>query len=357
MSTKNDSAEHMSITQEENSVTQSTLVPPPSPKIDRYGWIISGDQVISDQEKKLRAKESKLELKRVDEWMAMYNNWSYYSAKGRDKVKEFIRHGIPDSCRELAWKIILHPEVMNPLENNQVDLDSLIAKGPTPAWTTIEADLKRTMPNCPMFYSDKVLNSLRRILKAYSMVDTELGYTQGMSFIAAVLLLYLDENTAYNCFAKFLMGERIQWRNYFLPDFPRYYLLVKIWHVALKDKYPKVFQHFQAINAEPLIYTPSWFLTGFLNMDFPPVVRLHIFDCWIEFGSKALLSFALVIVSRNKKSFATDPFEILLPNLQNPTALSTMNDWRYLLKKYDKLWVDEKTFVHYCKLANVEVFP
>ncbi|EAY16617.1 TBC domain containing protein [Trichomonas vaginalis G3] len=343
---------------EDKSGTQSPTSPSQTHhKVDRYGWYVDENKEVSPQEKKLREKDSKIEQQRVDEWMKMYNNWIYYSGKGREKLCEFIRHGIPDSCRERAWKIILQPDFLNPLADTSVDLDSLINKGATSVWRTIEADLDRTMPNCPMFYNDKCLNSLRRILKAYSNQDPELGYTQGMSFIAAMLLLYLDENTAYNCFAKLMSGEKHLLRNHFLPGFPRYKEILKIWDVVFRAKYPKVHEHLLRLNCDSNFYTPSWFLTGFLNVEFPPIIRLHIFDCWIEFGSRALLSFALVIISRNKKALVSDPFELILPNLQNPQNLPTMQDWRYLLKKYDKLWISEKDYIKYCNMAKVPAFP
>lgn len=56
--------------------------------------------------------------------------------------------------------------------------------------------------------------SLYNLLKAYSLLDTEVGYCQGISFVAGVLLLHMSEEQAFDTL-KFLMydlGLRRQYR-------------------------------------------------------------------------------------------------------------------------------------------------
>ena len=45
---------------------------------------------------------------------------------------------------------------------------------------------------------------LRRVLGAYAVYNPELGYTQGMSFIVAMLLLYVDPEEAFNLLVNLL---------------------------------------------------------------------------------------------------------------------------------------------------------
>lgn len=56
--------------------------------------------------------------------------------------------------------------------------------------------------------------SLYNLLKAYSLLDTEVGYCQGISFVAGLLLLHMSEEQAFDTL-KFLMydlGIRRQYR-------------------------------------------------------------------------------------------------------------------------------------------------
>jgi TBC1 domain-containing protein 4 len=40
--------------------------------------------------------------------------------------------------------------------------------------------------------------SLFNLLKAYSVQDKEVGYCQGLSFVAGILLMHMDENQAFD---------------------------------------------------------------------------------------------------------------------------------------------------------------
>ena len=56
--------------------------------------------------------------------------------------------------------------------------------------------------------------SLYNLLKAYSLLDPEVGYCQGLSFVAGVLLLHMGEEEAFNMlkFLMYDMGLRKQYR-------------------------------------------------------------------------------------------------------------------------------------------------
>ena len=353
---KNDELEEKPIEQnevKEESTTQSEK----KYKTDRYGWIKEDKGKLTKKEEKIIEKEEITELRREQKWSKMLSKWAIYTGKKRPKLEERIKKGIPDAFRPKVWALIICPELNDMGDFKFTDLDKYINEGPAKSWTVIEADLKRTLPQCPMFYSERVLNDLRRVLCAYSNRDKELGYTQGMSMIAAMLLLYIEPAIAYECFQTLMLGPRYQRREFFLPTFPRLIKLTKVWEVVFKEKYPKVFNNLKQNNLEPLIYTPSWFLTCYTNVGFEPVVMLRIFDRFLAFGSRALLSFALVIISRLKKKLLTNQMDKLIISIQRPFEQEEFKDWRYLMKKYDKLWIEEKDYERYFKEAGVELFP
>jgi hypothetical protein len=51
----------------------------------------------------------------------------------------------------------------------------------------INVDLKRTFPEDPLFSQEATLESLRRILTAFSRRNFSIGYCQGFNFIAGRL--------------------------------------------------------------------------------------------------------------------------------------------------------------------------
>jgi len=53
----------------------------------------------------------------------------------------------------------------------------------------INQDLGRTFPEIPLFKTERVRSQLHNIMKAYSVYDSEVGYCQGLSFIAGLFIM------------------------------------------------------------------------------------------------------------------------------------------------------------------------
>ena len=60
--------------------------------------------------------------------------------------------------------------------------------------------------------------SLRRVLRAYAMYDSEVGYCQGMNFIAATFLTFLSEEEAFWLLVVVMNEEPYKLRDLFGED-------------------------------------------------------------------------------------------------------------------------------------------
>lgn len=117
-----------------------------------------------------------------------------------------IRTGVPRSKRGDVWTFLAEQHSMNtaPVDtkkfpNFNTPYHTLL-KHLTEHQHAIFIDLGRTFPN-HQFYKDPLglgQLSLFNLLKAYSILDPELGYCQGLGFICGVLLLHVRlENNLY----------------------------------------------------------------------------------------------------------------------------------------------------------------
>ena len=61
----------------------------------------------------------------------------------------------------------------------------------------IEKDLLRTFQTIELFSTQDMKDKLLRILKALVAYDPTNGYTQGMNFIAAALVVHFEESVAF----------------------------------------------------------------------------------------------------------------------------------------------------------------
>lgn len=116
--------------------------------------------------------------------------------------------------------------------------------------------------------------ALYNLLKAYSLLDSEVGYCQGLSFIAGVLLLHLDESEAY-CMLRYLMLD-LGLRRQYLPDMAA--LQTQLYQMArlLRDLHRDLYQHLEENDVNPSLYAAPWFLTLFASQ-FPLGFVVRVF--------------------------------------------------------------------------------
>ena len=331
----------------------------PSLEFDDVGFpkVIDENEQIKSKENKLRKKELGKTPEKEEKWKIMVenNDWK--------KLDERVMKGIPNTYRGIVYKYILDPELLDEQAfDKKQNLDDIIPnlteeewKVKYPCWKTIHDDVTRTMPENKMFKDKETLKSLQRVLRAYSVFDEELGFTQGMSFLAAVLLLYMDEKSAYYCYKSLMHGEKHMMRSLYLNGFPQLYKIKELWNVLLRQRYKKVAANMEQVDF--VVYGAEWFLSAFLTFSFDPQIKLRIYDRFVAFGTRALLSFALVIISRHKDILANASFEDIVITLHSCDKTEKMKEWGYVLMKYDKLWLEEKDYLALFKATGLEYFP
>jgi hypothetical protein len=102
--------------------------------------------------------------------------------------------GIPDDLRGDIWKLICNTKETR--QNYSDDLYSnLISLRNEEDEFCIGKDLPRTLTYIKSFSldPDSGKNKLYNVLKAYSSYDIEIGYCQGINYLAAMLLTHIDD--------------------------------------------------------------------------------------------------------------------------------------------------------------------
>lgn len=130
--------------------------------------------------------------------------WRTYSARKPDKLRLRIQQGVPDPVRGFVWKAMAaarsptgfrkQGRYQRLLEQVNAGPDAVGARLAA-ALEQVDKDVPRTMTGHIYFRTGDMQGqkALARVLKAYAVFDPGLGYTQGMSSYAAVLLLYMRE--------------------------------------------------------------------------------------------------------------------------------------------------------------------
>ena len=112
-----------------------------------------------------------------------------------------LQHGIPDQLRGLIWAKLLDAEGGRASHKPYV-YAKLCQVSNIEDCTQIEKDIDRTLSQLQLFNDSLSAgnNKLFNVLKAYANYDAEIGYIQGMNYIAALMLYYIDdEETVFWC--------------------------------------------------------------------------------------------------------------------------------------------------------------
>ena len=90
--------------------------------------------------------------------------------------------------------------------------------------TDIELDAKHTFSSIPKF-TETHSTDLSNLLKTCSLYDPEVGYCRGMSYVAAILLLYIqNEATAFSILVSFM--HKFNWHILYIKDMPKLIQLI-----------------------------------------------------------------------------------------------------------------------------------
>merc|ERR1719419_770397 len=153
-------------------------------------------------------------------------------------------------------------------------------------------DLNRVYPNRKS--SREHDEKLRNVLEAYACHDREIGYCQGMGYIATLFLIYLpEEEDAFWLLVAVMSDEgKYKLRGTFARDMKLVQLRYFQMQWLMEMHIPILYQHFEEENVVPILYCSKWFLTVFTyNFPFEAVVR--IWDVFLNEGIKIIFRIGL----------------------------------------------------------------
>lgn len=271
----------------------------PRKETDKYGFIRAATAA--------KKKENLLqENARVEKWSKMLGAWERYSVHKSKKLKSRIRKGVPSCFRGRVWYLLSGADAIreNYPENYYASLLNLeIQKN---VEVEIGLDLNRTYPNHIKFRVAEGKESLFRVLRAYAVMDPEVSYTQGMSFIVAMFLLFLSEEDCFWLFVTLL--TQYDFREFFVNGMPKVYNCFYVANGVLRHFLPQVFKSFQKNSLSISMYATQWFMTGFTS-NFTIESSLRIWDCFFSEGIKVFYRVFLSVLQIHSKVLSTCSFE------------------------------------------------
>jgi len=237
---------------------------------------------------------------------------------GRAELKRLVRIGVPAARRKVVW-----PQVCRAGELRATcDADYFEALLAQPAATSpddpgfaserqIDLDLARTFPGHRLLSSAEGSAKLRSVLVAYARRDPSVGYVQGMGFVAAMLLVFVEEAVeAFWCLCALV-------ETLLPPDFYSATLLglrieLAVFADLLALKMPKLAAHLDRHAVSPELFATRWYVAIFANA-LPVETTLRVWDAFLHGGIKVLhrVSLSLLRVAEPRLLSCHDQQEMM----------------------------------------------
>ncbi|XP_056354017.1 ecotropic viral integration site 5 protein homolog isoform X3 [Oenanthe melanoleuca] len=248
-------------------------------------------------------------------WGRIVNEWEDVRKKKEKQVKELVRKGIPHHFRAIVWQLLCSAQSM-PIKDQYSEL----LKMTSPCEKLIRRDIARTYPEHDFFKEKDSLGQevLFNVMKAYSLVDREVGYCQGSAFIVGLLLMQMPEEEAFCVFVKLMQDYRL--RELFKPSMAELGLCMYQFECMIQEHLPELYVHFQSQSFHTSMYASSWFLTIFLTT-FPLPIATRIFDIFMSEGLEIVFRVGLALLQMNQAELLQLDMEGMLQRLRTENRL------------------------------------
>ncbi|PVD29994.1 hypothetical protein C0Q70_09255 [Pomacea canaliculata] len=280
------------------------------------------EAMVEAAKKKDEKKKLQQQRRHEDRMVQAANSWNklilpnWETMKNTKKVRDLWWLGLPPNVRGKVWKIaignelnITHDlyEICRSRAEDRIRLIQESKEAPGSPETVseppsnkeasvkvIKLDVSRTFPQLCIFQKGGPYHDMMHsLLGAYACYRPDVGYVQGMSFIAAILLLNMEVADAFVCFANLL--NRPCQVSFFRMDEEMLTAYYKTFEEFFLENLPQLYAHFSMHHVTPNLYLMEWVFLLF-SKSLPLDVACRVWDVYCRDGEEFLFQTAIGIL-------------------------------------------------------------
>lgn len=166
---------------------------------------------------------------------------------------------------------------------------------------------------------------LRRVLRAYGTYDPEVGYCQGMNFIAAMFITFVSEEEAFWLLVKVMNSGPCRMRGLFLDGMSEAHQVLYVAERLIEKFLPRLHRHFVKENIHITMFATQWLLTMFTS-SFPFDVVTRVWDSFLLEGWKVSYRVMLALLEKEQSKLLKMNFEVMMNHFKEIPYRVTVND-------------------------------
>jgi len=148
------------------------------------------------------------------------------------------------------------------------------------------------------------------VLAAFSVFRPDVGYVQGMSYIAGSLLMHTgDEYQGFKCFAN--MMNRYMMYTFYSFDMPKVNIFFHCYMRLLKERVPRLHNMMVDLQIQCSVFLFEWVIALFSNI-FSLDISSRIWDSYMYLGDSFLMKTCVAISAILEKQVNEENFEMLV---------------------------------------------
>lgn len=155
------------------------------------------------------------------------------------------------------------------------------------------------------------LGKLRRVLRAYSIYDSEVGYCQGMNFIAGMFITYVNEESAFWLLVHVMNEAPCTMRGLFGEGMTEAHQVLHVADRLISHFHPRLARHFDKEGIHISMFATQWLLTIYTS-SFPFDVVTRVWDAFLSEGWKVPYRVMLALLEISQPTLMRMNFEEIL---------------------------------------------
>ncbi|XP_073704687.1 ecotropic viral integration site 5 protein homolog [Garra rufa] len=246
-----------------------------------------------------------------DIWDNLIKEWDDWRKRKVEQIKVLIRRGVPAHLRPLVWQLLCDAQNVAVWQKY-----SDLLKSSSPSEPLILRDLTRILTQHQLFHNKVATyqKPLFNVLKAYSILDPEIGFCQGSVFIVGLLLTQIAEEEAFYIFVRLMKDFRM--RDLYRSNMVELSCCIYQFEAMIKDHLPELHSHFQTQGFHTSMFSSSWFLNILLS-SLPARAAIRIFDIFMCEGLEIVFRVGLAILHMKQTELMKLDVEGMINCLQN----------------------------------------